>query len=70
MKKRTTRKRMKAIHLVKMGRSHSLKWTPNGQCLERYDDDEWIRREDLDFGTPNGDLIIDPWIQDALKQHG
>ncbi len=49
------------------GPSYSHWWNESGQCFEQTDDGPVTRRDDLDFGTPMGDLLVDPWIQTALK---
>lgn len=48
---------------------HGLEWSHDGTCRETSSEHpEPARRPDLDWGTPGGDLLIDPWMQDALKQ--
>lgn len=51
-----------------MTHSMSMRWDLDGRCLERINDGPEQRRPDMDFGTPNGDLLIDPWIQDAVRK--
>lgn len=48
--------------------SHGMRWERDGTCYEQVDDGPWERRPDCDWGTPTGDLLIDPWIQDILKE--
>ncbi len=45
---------------------HAMWWDDTGQCFEVIDDGPDTRRPECDFGTPTGDLIIDPWMQDAI----
>jgi hypothetical protein len=51
--------------------SRSTRWTSDGVAETRTvtggKDSGWQRDPSMDYGTPMGDLIIDPWIQDALK---
>jgi hypothetical protein len=46
----------------------SATWDDAGICRETLPDGSTVRRPDLDWGTQNGDLLIDPWIQDAMIQ--
>lgn len=48
--------------------SHGMRWDLDGRCFERFDNGPETRRPDMDFGTPNGDLLIDPWIQDCVRK--
>jgi len=48
-------------------RSHGLRWDHDGACWEQNNNGPWVRCPDRDWGTPMGDLLIDPWIQEAIK---
>lgn len=43
------------------GKAESRAWSGNRRP-------RWKRDRSMDFGTPLGDLIIDPWMQEALRQ--
>lgn len=47
--------------------SRAMRWDPDGHCWEQVDGGPWERRRDRDFGTAEGDLLIDPWIQEAIR---
>lgn len=44
------------------------RWDAEGHCLESVNGGPETRRPDMDFGTPLGDLLIDPWIQSLIKE--
>lgn len=51
------------------GTGYSLRWDDAGHCSEQVGTKaSRHRRADLDFGTPIGDLLIDPWVQDMLRK--
>lgn len=50
-----------AMHTV------SARWDDAGRCFESTNNQPEQRRPDLDFGTPGGDSLIDPWMQDLIK---
>lgn len=46
----------------KHGRAYGRSWNPSKERTPRMK-----RVPHMDFGTPTGDLIIDPWMQEALQ---
>lgn len=48
--------------------SRAMHWDKEGRCFEQVNNGPTERRPDLDYGTPNGDVLIDPWIQQALRE--
>ena len=69
-------KRTDGFVTIRMGAktySSEIRWNHDGSAESRQADGEiakdqpWEPRPDLAYGTPMGDLLIDPWIQDALK---
>lgn len=50
------------------GPSRKMWWEKDGTCFEQIDDEPVKRRSDLDWGTPNGDLIVAPWMQKAITK--
>lgn len=69
-------KRQKAMPIrMRCVQSHETRWNADGTAESRScrdgpiaEDAPWVRDPRLDFGMPMGDLIIDPWIQNALKK--
>lgn len=58
------RKRRQMMHS-----SHSRRWDiDSGQCFEIVNGGPETRRPDCDFGTPTGDLLIEPWMQELLRE--
>lgn len=53
---------------ITTGSSLFRTWDAQGHCSEQVNQGEWSRRPDLDFGTPLGDLLFEPWLQAALKE--
>jgi len=51
------------------GASTHMWWENNGECWETMNDGPATRRPDLDWGTPTGDLLIAPWLQDVLREN-
>ena len=47
--------------------SYRTRWDHHGRCFERVNNGPEARRPDLDFGTPMGNLLIDPWLQNAIR---
>lgn len=59
--------RKKQVQL-KVAHSHGMQWDRKGRGFEWDGEGPKTRRPDCDFGTPPGDLLIDPWMQEALRK--
>lgn len=72
MSQRRARLRTEEPDVFKMTGKFSVgvRWDDAGQCYESVNDGPEQRRHDMDFGTPKGDLIMDPWIQDIVLARG
>ena len=47
--------------------TYHMWWEQDGTAYEQRNDGPVTRRPDCDYGTPTGDLLVDPWIQEILK---
>jgi hypothetical protein len=62
---------------VRVVQTHSseMRWDEHGRAFSRSadgpipDGQPWEERPDMAFGTPMGDLIISPWMHEALSAH-
>lgn len=57
---------IKTVELV-VTHSSGMRWDKNGTCEQTVNGSPWERRPECDYGTPMGDLLVQPWIQNALK---
>ena len=62
MRKRYEVSESKLVH------SHGMRWDREGRCFETVNNGPETRRPDCDWGTPHGDLLIEPWVQEALRK--